>query len=134
MFFVLMIRRPPRSTRTDTLFPYTTLFRSNRLAMVGANAAFAHSFECILSGKAERSHAAEWRKRIVESILFGRDSAGFDLRRDGALGPEYFSCTVGRLPIRDRHPALFQVTAHHRLPHRTHVYLSRRAYVSDRVT
>src|SRR3546814_8837244 len=28
--FFLMIRRPPRSTRTDTLFPYTTLFRSRR--------------------------------------------------------------------------------------------------------
>src|SRR3546814_12456658 len=28
--FFLMIRRPPRSTRTDTLFPYTTLFRSGR--------------------------------------------------------------------------------------------------------
>src|SRR3546814_9670793 len=28
-FIFLMIRRPPRSTRTDTLFPYTTLFRSN---------------------------------------------------------------------------------------------------------
>src|SRR3546814_13898397 len=27
-----MIRRPPRSTRTDTLFPYTTLFRSDRYA------------------------------------------------------------------------------------------------------
>src|SRR3546814_13805205 len=30
-FFFLMNRRPPRSTRTDTLFPYTTLFRSLRL-------------------------------------------------------------------------------------------------------
>src|SRR3546814_1516314 len=30
MFFFLMIRRPPRSTRTDTLFPDTTLFRSTR--------------------------------------------------------------------------------------------------------
>src|SRR3546814_2749938 len=28
VFFFFMIRRPPRSTRTDTLFPYTTLFRS----------------------------------------------------------------------------------------------------------
>src|SRR3546814_14741315 len=28
LFFFLMIRRPPRSTRTDTLCPYTTLFRS----------------------------------------------------------------------------------------------------------
>src|SRR3546814_12045240 len=30
-FFFLMIRRPPRSTRTDTLFPYTTLFRSTEV-------------------------------------------------------------------------------------------------------
>src|SRR3546814_15843740 len=29
-----MIRRPPRSTRTDTLFPYTTLFRSNPDGMI----------------------------------------------------------------------------------------------------
>src|SRR3546814_7012258 len=32
-FFFLMIRRPPRSTRTDTLFPYTTLFRSTATDM-----------------------------------------------------------------------------------------------------
>src|SRR3546814_4316183 len=31
--FFLIIRRPPRSTRTDTLFPYTTLFRSKALTM-----------------------------------------------------------------------------------------------------
>src|SRR3546814_10549917 len=30
-----MIRRPPRSTRTDTLFPYTTLFRSPLLPIIG---------------------------------------------------------------------------------------------------
>src|SRR3546814_16270287 len=30
-FFFLMLPRPPRSTRTDTLFPYTTLFRSNKI-------------------------------------------------------------------------------------------------------
>src|SRR3546814_1632145 len=29
LLFFVMIRRPPRSTRTDTLFPYTTLFRSH---------------------------------------------------------------------------------------------------------
>src|SRR3546814_3423141 len=37
-----MIRRPPRSTRTDTLFPYTTLFRS-----VIAADAMASSFSCV---------------------------------------------------------------------------------------
>src|SRR3546814_19177342 len=35
VFFFLMIRRPPRSTRTDTLFPYTTLFRSDIFAGEG---------------------------------------------------------------------------------------------------
>src|SRR3546814_19532291 len=30
VLFLLIIRRPPRSTRTDTLFPYTTLFRSKQ--------------------------------------------------------------------------------------------------------
>src|SRR3546814_16605161 len=33
-FFFLMIRHPPRSTRTDTLFPYTTLFRSREVEEV----------------------------------------------------------------------------------------------------
>src|SRR3546814_4986570 len=46
-FFFLMIRPPPRSTRTDTLFPYTTLFRSAVRGLdgtgpaSGANAFFA---------------------------------------------------------------------------------------------
>src|SRR3546814_16481189 len=34
MLFALMIRRPPRSTRTDTLFPYTTLFRSPAVSKI----------------------------------------------------------------------------------------------------
>src|SRR3546814_1756012 len=35
-----MIRRPPRSTRTDTLFPYTTLFRSDRCAAAGSDCSY----------------------------------------------------------------------------------------------
>src|SRR3546814_2257258 len=38
-FFFLMIRRPPRSTRTDTLFPYTTLFRSESGGRIHTSAA-----------------------------------------------------------------------------------------------
>src|SRR3546814_6443982 len=38
IFFFVMIRRPPRSTRTDTLFPYTTLFRSTLIANIRADA------------------------------------------------------------------------------------------------
>src|SRR3546814_6789264 len=44
--FFLSIRRPPRSTRTYTLFPYTTLFRSARLALVAP---------VLLAARAERA-------------------------------------------------------------------------------
>src|SRR3546814_1873094 len=37
-FFFLMIRRPPRSTRTDTLCPYTTLFRSPTCSQASSRA------------------------------------------------------------------------------------------------
>src|SRR3546814_12406613 len=48
-----MIRRPPRSTRTDTLFPYTTLFRSDEhaaglLAPTGAAGYLCDLLECPL--------------------------------------------------------------------------------------
>src|SRR3546814_4459249 len=40
-----MIRRPPRSTRTDTLFPYTTLFRSRlKRTQISAGWLFSHEF------------------------------------------------------------------------------------------
>src|SRR3546814_19454064 len=44
--FFLMIRRPPRSTRTDTLFPYTTLFRS----LAGVALAAAHNAMAVATG------------------------------------------------------------------------------------
>src|SRR3546814_14514080 len=46
IFFCLMILRPPRSTRTDTLFPYTTLFRSSicRTTGQGVRMALAQGF------------------------------------------------------------------------------------------
>src|SRR3546814_1906488 len=40
---LLMILRPPRSTRTDTLFPYTTLFRSKHTVASAANNAASNS-------------------------------------------------------------------------------------------
>src|SRR3546814_15725387 len=47
-----MIRPPPRSTRTDTLFPYTTLFRSAAVHAVVADAAV----EGVVSGPAAEDH------------------------------------------------------------------------------
>src|SRR3546814_15542520 len=59
--FFLMIRRPPRSTRTDTLFPYTTLFRS---AVTGPDAELARIADIadIESGRQ--------RRRIDEVYIF----------------------------------------------------------------
>src|SRR3546814_8096939 len=68
MFFFLMIRRPPRSTRTDTLFPYTTLFRSNPVTSSAAAQwkigvfMVIHSFRVEDSRLARRS-AAQSRRR-----------------------------------------------------------------------
>src|SRR3546814_15178336 len=42
-----MIRRPPRSTRTDTLFPYTTLFRSRHLDAPGGRLRIETALEAI---------------------------------------------------------------------------------------
>src|SRR3546814_10916638 len=57
-----MIRRPPRSTRTDTLFPYTTLFRSADLAAPPRGAADRHPLHRI-AGTA-RAHGAHPPRRL----------------------------------------------------------------------
>src|SRR3546814_6545267 len=62
-----MIRRPPRSTRTDSLFPYTTLFRS--------------SVEYTFEGESAHAAAAPWRGR---SALDGAIAManGWEMRRE----------------------------------------------------
>src|SRR3546814_11797358 len=53
LFFVLMIRRPPRSTRTDTLFPYTTLFRSKNILVADGGHVLSERFsQYVLKGQA----------------------------------------------------------------------------------
>src|SRR3546814_8107090 len=64
-FFFLMIRRPPRSTRTDTLFPYTTLFRS-------------HVAHLLL--------AAGMARRITQGDVPGRVGAAVDLHLGRGAG------------------------------------------------
>src|SRR3546814_14014065 len=76
--FFLMIRRPPRSTRTDTLFPYTTLFRS---------------FEALEEAHAEQRHAAgllaDRRRQVVELEL--ADAQGAQGDRGGMRSEEHTS-------------------------------------------
>src|SRR3546814_4382425 len=62
-----MIRRPPRSTRTDTLFPYTTLFRSEHFALPGR----ARVSRRIGGGRHGRNHmhrAATLLERLCNDI------------------------------------------------------------------
>src|SRR3546814_17103492 len=63
-----MIRRPPRSTRTDTLFPYTTLFRSDIAARAGDPRVAA-------GDRARAQRAFERRPRIGDRDLHHRRAA-----------------------------------------------------------
>src|SRR3546814_4937925 len=63
-FIFLMIRRPPRSTRTDTLFPYTTLFRSGAVDLDIADrgdAARARSHVALVRVRRDRGRADQRR-------------------------------------------------------------------------
>src|SRR3546814_9729798 len=51
-----MIRRPPRSTRTDTLFPYTTLFRSDLPKMIDAFDAIVADHRGEVTAKVTSAH------------------------------------------------------------------------------
>src|SRR3546814_3371525 len=75
-FFFLMIRRPPRSTRTDTLFPYTTLFLSSVWPMIGSIAALVMFFGAVMwmhddyfgaTGKRSEEHTSELQSLMRNS-------------------------------------------------------------------
>src|SRR3546814_18058327 len=66
MFFFLMIQRPPRSTLTDTLFPYTTLFRSGFTYI-------SRTASCVASPVTEREPPE------VETLTERIEDTGYDL-------------------------------------------------------
>src|SRR3546814_4064522 len=75
-----MIRRPPRSTRTDTLFPYTTLFRS----MVVERVHHAGSQLVDLAGRKilDRAGALEHQYRLEMVLIVHRQFLAGEHRRD----------------------------------------------------
>src|SRR3546814_2456482 len=65
-----MIRRPPRSTRTDTLFPYTTLFRSRRRCIAGIARRTRHaSQDSRTAADTRRAGCSGWRSEEHTSEL-----------------------------------------------------------------
>src|SRR3546814_2349908 len=88
-----MIRRPPRSTRTDTLFPYTTLFRSQAIT-----ARICRAFT--------QRYAAPRNPVILSPSLFCRLQAALPAGRAEAapdLGADR-PCRLGRLDNQARQP------------------------------
>src|SRR3546814_15547897 len=63
-----MIRRPPRSTRTDTLFPYTTLFRSSRWCGMTRTPKQATTWRCPLADPEPRIPSIEDIRRLFEQL------------------------------------------------------------------
>src|SRR3546814_10046647 len=66
---VLMIRRPPRSTRTDTLFPYTTLFRSADYAAHAIRQCARHHPRLLANGKGPLKVSANYKVEISSHLL-----------------------------------------------------------------
>src|SRR3546814_18166381 len=108
-----MIRRPPRSTRTDTLFPYTTLFRSSRRrSRIPRSGSDVHEVDrdyCLRSISVTlrvRSEAQQVDDRVVgreaaESLRRGQNKNGqYDARMPGQLGHDPHDETVFRLEPR----------------------------------
>src|SRR3546814_20404473 len=96
LFFCLIIRRPPRATRTDTLFPYSTLFRSDpglriRLAARGGNHAGAFAGKTAGDGGAEATAGAEHQgalageTEIHQPISFRRSSCRVVMRSTSSI-------------------------------------------------
>src|SRR3546814_1441803 len=80
-----MIRRPPRYTRADTLFPYTTLFRSQVQAQVEALRALrADLVEIPATPRAQREAAAELV--LAQSALDDQDAVAREQLRELEVG------------------------------------------------
>src|SRR3546814_1257410 len=96
-----MIRRPPRSTRTDTLFPYTTLFRSNtdaegRLILADALALAAERKPELMIDYATLTGAARVALGPELPALFSNDDA---LAEDLLEGGSEVTDPLWRLPL-----------------------------------
>src|SRR3546814_13370539 len=84
-----MIRRPPRSTRTYTLFPYTTLFRSTIVFAVLTSLAVARMITPMiaayfLAAQGEQSHAeGPWIDRYERLLRWTLDNSKHRAKRAG---------------------------------------------------
>ncbi|ETI59420.1 histidine kinase [Sphingobium sp. C100] len=109
-------------------------FKDDVLSIVAGNARFLDGLR-VHNGRLDDSSAYHvWLERIRTFIGSERDTAFFETRRDGKLGPEYFMCTIGRLPTDESDSSLFLFTATDRTNERTIEKNLRRELLSDGLT
>src|SRR3546814_20011219 len=107
-----MRRRPPRSTRTDTLFPYTTLFRSvlqsgagaiteSDVTLAAATGAPIIGFNVRPNAKAREIAKREKVRFMYHDVIYHLTD---EVRKEmaGELGPERDETVVGRAEVNDR--------------------------------
>ncbi|MBJ7443893.1 MAG: EAL domain-containing protein [Sphingobium sp.] len=105
------------------------------LSLVEGNDRFLQAFRQHQERDGAVSQAATtWRERILKFIQSNQTADSFEIRRDGKLGPEYFMCTIGRLPADADHPELYLFTATDRTSERTIEKNLRRELLSDGLT
>ncbi|MDR7155484.1 diguanylate cyclase (GGDEF)-like protein [Sphingobium xenophagum] len=102
------------------------------IIVLEANAAFTDAFRSHSLSQIMERASIEWRNRVETFIESDRSCESFELRRDGTLGPEYFMCTIGRLPTEGAPLILF--TAIDRTSDRTIEKNLRRELLSDGLT
>ena len=109
-------------------------FKDSDLMIVAVNKTFYSSFLESSEPGAELPYCKDWRERILEVALTDNVSSSFELRRDGPLGPEYFSCTAGLLPSDEEGVNLILFTAMDRTSDRVTERNLRRELLSDGLT
>ena len=110
-------------------------FENKEINLVRSNARFALAKQDFMeNGAAHAGIGDEWRGHFVAFVQSGRPHRNFELRRDGKLGPEYFSCAFGRLKSDDGQRDLYLFTAADRTNERTIEKNLRRELLSDGLT
>src|SRR3546814_7459800 len=115
-----MIRRPPRSTRTDTLFPYTTLFRSlSDVLLVGIDLGEkrVHVIELALDGEGERRDRAFHALQDIDPQQMNQAFLAVDLPEEALAAPDFGAVffVVGGLLVR-KHESQGRISAERKPP------------------
>ncbi|WP_336959750.1 bifunctional diguanylate cyclase/phosphodiesterase [Sphingobium aquiterrae] len=104
--------------------------------ILSANPAFTQKLSVYINNNDDRRRRfqADWRDRIFSCMVSGNGLAHFEVREDGMLGPEYYSCTLGRLDQEQQGESRFLLTVIDRTGERMIERNFRRELLTDSLT